>query len=103
MTEFVFAYRGGAMAPTPQEREQVMAAWGRWFGELGAAVVSAGAPFGASTTVASSGVSGAGGSSGLGGYSVVRADSLDAAAQLAEGCPILAESGTVEVYEALAM
>ena len=33
----------------------------------------------------------------IGGYSIVRADSLDEAAEIANGCPILMGGGTVEV------
>jgi hypothetical protein len=33
----------------------------------------------------------------VGGFSIVQADSLDAAAQLAKGCPVLLTGGTVEV------
>jgi hypothetical protein len=40
---------------------------------------------------------------GLGGYSIVTADDLAAAAEPAKGCPVLAAGGTVEVYEALDM
>ena len=40
-----------------------------------------------------------GGASGLTGYSVLSADSLAAACDLAKGCPILDNGGTVEVYE----
>jgi hypothetical protein len=35
----------------------------------------------------------------VGGYTMVRAESLDEAAQMAEGCPILFMGGTVEVRE----
>ena len=76
-----------------------MAAWGGWFGSLGDAVVDAGNPFGASTSLA--GGSNAAASSGLSGYSVLRADSLDAAAGLAKGCPVLANGGGVDVYETI--
>ena len=33
----------------------------------------------------------------VGGYAIVQADTLDAAAELAKGCPILLRDGTVEV------
>jgi hypothetical protein len=99
MPKYLLAYRGGAMAETPEAQEAVMAAWGAWFGSLGEAVVDGGAPFSVSATV------GAGasdtGTSGLGGYSVLQADSLDAAIKLTDGCPILAEGGSVEVYEGI--
>lgn len=35
----------------------------------------------------------------LGGYSLIRAGSLDAAVTLARGCPLLAHGGAVEVAE----
>jgi hypothetical protein len=35
----------------------------------------------------------------LGGYSLIRATSLDTAVDLARGCPILSHGGTVEVGE----
>ena len=78
-----------------------MAAWGGWFGSLGDAIVDAGNPFGASTSVAPAAGQTAAASSGLSGYSVLRADSLDAAAELAKGCPVLANGGSVDVYETI--
>ena len=36
---------------------------------------------------------------GVTGYSVVSADSLEAALEMAKGCPHLAANGGVEVYE----
>jgi len=102
MAKFLFAYRGGAgMAQTPAERDKSMAAWGAWFGTLGAAIVDPGAPFGASTSVEKKGTGAA--ASALGGYSVVTADSLDAAAKLATGCPIVGEGGSVDVYDCIEM
>ncbi|MDB5231124.1 MAG: transcription initiation protein [Chitinophagaceae bacterium] len=35
----------------------------------------------------------------IGGYTVVKAESLDEAAELAKGCPILSAGGNVEVRE----
>jgi hypothetical protein len=99
MGNFVLAYRGGAgMAEDPAAREQAMAAWGAWFGQLGQAVVDAGAPFGASTVVGGNGAT-----AELSGYSIVSAGSLEEAAGQAKDCPVLANGGTVDVYEALAM
>ncbi len=102
MGNFVLAYKGGSMAETPAAQEAAMKAWGDWFGTLGSSIVDVGNPFGASTAVQSDGSS-AGATAGLSGYSVLQADSLELAAKLAAGCPVLAAGGTVEVYEALAM
>ena len=99
MGKFVLAYTGGKMAETEAEQQAVIAAWSAWFGSLGTAVVDGGNPFGPSKTVASDGSITDGGSSALTGYSILTADSLAAAADLAKGCPILTVGGSVEVYE----
>jgi len=101
MTKYLLAYKGGSMPATEQERQAVMAAWGQWFGALGAAVVDGGNPFGKSQAVAAGGARIGGASSSLTGYSVLQAESLDAAARLAAGCPILKGGGTVDVYETI--
>src|SRR5262245_8119777 len=100
MGNYLFAYRGGAMASTDEEREAAMRAWGAWFGQLGEAIVDPGNPFAGSTSVGASGNGGAA-TSQLTGYSVIKADSLAAASELANGCPVLAHDGSVDVYEAI--
>jgi hypothetical protein len=103
MAKYVLAYRGGGMPDSPAAQEAAMAAWGAWFGELGGAVVDGGNPFGASTSITSDGSMKDGGASALTGYSVLTANSLPAATDLAKGCPVLANGGSVEVYEAIDM
>jgi hypothetical protein len=98
MSKYLLAYRGGGMAETDAEREAAMAAWGSWFGGLGQSVVDPGNPFGSSAIVGGGG-NGAGAT--LTGYSVLSAESLAAARELAEGCPVLANGGSVEVYETI--
>lgn len=103
MTKFVLAYRGGSMPETKEEQDAVMSAWMGWFGQLGAAVVDGGAPFGPSATIASGGGTSDGGASALTGYSIVEAADLPAATELGKGCPVLAGGGSVEVYESMPM
>lgn len=99
MTNFLLAYTGGTMMTTPEEQAAAMAAWGGWFGALGSAVVDGGNPVGAAVSLAPDGSSTSKGTSGLTGYSILAADSLAAAADLAKGCPVLSSGGSVEVYE----
>ncbi len=99
MANYLLAYKGAGMAQTDAEREAAMAAWGNWFGSLGAAVVDPGNPFGPSAAVGAGGTSADGAPSGLTGYTLLSADSLAAASQLAAGCPVIASGGSVEVYE----
>lgn len=76
-----------------------MAAWGGWFGTLGPAIVDAGNPFGPSAAVASDGSVSDGASSALTGYTVLTANSIGEASELAKGCPVLDAGGSVEVCE----
>ena len=103
MANYMFAYSGGnGVAEDEAERAAQMAKWGQWFGQLGSAVVDGGGPTGTAKTVSRGSVSD-GGSRGLTGYSIVAADSLDAAVEFAKGCPVLEAGGAVDVYEAIAM
>ena len=100
MANYLLLYKGGGGMPeTEAEREAVTAAWGAWFGELGGAVVDAGNPFGASSSISGNGSATGEATSGATGYSIVSADDLAGALALAKGCPILAGGGSVEVHE----
>lgn len=104
MANYLFAYSGGnGVAADEATRNAQMAKWGQWFGQLGSAVVDGGAPTGAAKTVGTGGWASDGGSRGLTGYSIISADSLDSAVELAKGCPVLETGGAVDVYEAIAM
>lgn len=100
MPNFVFAYHGGGAPESPEEGEKVMAAWNAWYGQIGESLVDGGAPVGMSKTVSASGIEDNGGSNPLSGYTVVKADTIEAACEMAKGCPILeGGSGTVEVAQ----
>jgi hypothetical protein len=100
MANYVLVYKGGGgMAQDEAARQKIMAAWGQWFGSLGDRLVDGGNPFGPSASIASNGTVSNGASSGLTGYSVIKADDMQGATNSAKGCPVLADGGTVEVYE----
>jgi hypothetical protein len=104
MASYVFVYSGGkGVSEDETERAAQYAQWGRWFEALGSAVVDGGAATGAAKTVGPGSSISDGGSRGLTGYSIVAADSLDAAVELATGCPVLGIGGAVDVYETIAM
>src|SRR5258708_28313937 len=106
MSKFVFVYRSASDARakmTPEQMQQSLKKWETWLGEgfhkgwlldagdgltgegrvVHAKVVTDG-PFVESKEI-------------VGGFSIVQADTVDAAAQLAKGCPGLLNGGTVEV------
>ncbi len=98
MSSYIFAYHGGKKPESPEEGAKHMAKWKAWIGGLGDAVVNPGTPLGMSKTVSSGGVSDDGGPNPLVGFSIVTADGMDAALEMAKGCPFL-EMGTIEVAE----
>jgi hypothetical protein len=102
MANFLFVYYGGMMAATPAEQKKVMKAWMGWFGKLGKAVVDGGAPTKPGKRVGKDSVK-AIGTNPVTGYSIIKADNLDAALVLAKGCPIFQGGGQVAVYELLPM
>ena len=100
MGKYVLVYRGGSAPDGEAAQKAVMDAWMAWFGELGDAIVDGGAPFMASKTRTGSGPVTDSAPSELTGYSVVSANDLAAASEMAGGCPILADGGSVDIYEA---
>jgi hypothetical protein len=104
MAKFLFIYRGGMdREMTPEQMQQSMQKWGKWIGEamqkgwmldpgdglngegrvVKAKVVTDG-PFVEAKEV-------------VGGFSIIQADNIEKAAELAKGCPALQSGGTVEV------
>jgi hypothetical protein len=103
MGKFLYLYRGPATPMeqfTPEESAEQLRAWGEWMGRLGSALVDGGAPFGERAAVADDGTTPAPGD--LNGYTIVEADSLEAARALTERHPFLTEGKgrfTVEIFE----
>jgi hypothetical protein len=65
---------------TPDMQKKGMEAWMKWMGAHKASIVEGGAPLGKTTRVDAKGAKDA--KNGIGGYSVVQADSHDAAAKM---------------------
>ena len=101
MANFVLLYSGGGMPETEAEQAAVLQAWGAWYGQRGSAVVDGGNPFtGQAKSISSNGTVSDGPVGTMAtGYSIIKADSLDAAVQMAKGCPVLQSGGQITVYE----
>ena len=98
MANYLITYYGGGMPETPEEQAQVMQAWTGWFGKLGDTLVDGGNPTSQSRAISPDG-SVMDATSAPTGYSIIKADSLDAAVTAARGCPVLAGGATVVVSE----
>ncbi|MEO9470482.1 hypothetical protein [Parasphingorhabdus sp.] len=103
MPKFIFAYHGGSAPSSPEEGAMVMEKWMGWLGGMGDDAVDFGNPAGPSKTVSATGVADDGGANPISGYSLVTAPDIDAAVEMAKGCPALDSGGTVEVAEAMDM
>jgi hypothetical protein len=98
MGSYLLLYHGGMPPGTPEEGEQVMKAWTDWMGGLGANLEQAGNPTSTTQTVAADGsVNDA--TSAVTGYSVIKADSWDAAVATASTCPHRTYGGEIEVVQ----
>jgi hypothetical protein len=83
---------------TPEEMKAGMDAWTEWGGNVGAALVDFGLPLGESNRI--SGDSTSSGASDARGYSIIEADSLEAATKLVEDHPHLHQpDGSIDVFE----
>ena len=99
MPTFLITYQGGGEPPaTPEARDAMMAAFGAWASSVGSNMIDPGAPLGPSKVVTSDGVTD--GTPG-GGYTVLSADTLEAAVGLVQSHPFLTRGGTLVVSEAV--
>jgi hypothetical protein len=104
MNEFVFLYRGGERPTSAEQGQQVLQRWMVWFKELAdeGHVVDRGQPLERSGKLVGKGKMVTDGPFAelkdvVGGYTLIRAQDVSQAAELAKGCPILDYGGHVEV------
>jgi hypothetical protein len=99
MANFLLTYHGeGGMPQGEAEQAAVVEAWNAWFARLGDALVDPGNPTGGSKAIAPDG-SVMDATSAPTGYTILAADTLDAAVDLARGCPVLGAGLAVVVSE----
>lgn len=102
--EFVLLFRGGLTPPGSPHYVPDMQSWGDWMRELAASGnFKEGMPLHVETMLvtgehgARRGAYGEDGATDVNGCFFVMADSIEEAAELAKGCPLLREGGKVEV------
>jgi hypothetical protein len=101
MKKFLVTYHGGGPMPSdPQMMQQMKAAFGVWLTAAGKAVVDPGAPIRAAAQVAT-GTPHA--HVEIGGYSIIQAESVDAARAVLGSHPFVVRGGTLQLHEILAV
>ena len=103
MTQFVFVYLGGNQPSSPEEGKKHFAKYVEWLSSLGDAVVSPTIPLKDTHTVSPDGTVRVGGSSAMSGFSIIKAESIEAALKIAQDCPFLDIGGSLEVSELMDM
>ena len=103
MAQYLITYLGGNPPSTPEEGKQHFAKYKEWLSSLGESVVSPANPLKNTSTVNPDGSVTAGGSTTMSGYTIVEADSIDAALEIAKACPFLDIGGSLEVSELIQM
>jgi hypothetical protein len=101
MAKYLLLYSGGSMPESEAERAAAMQAWEAWFTELGPAVADPGNPFTPAAKTISAGPAIADTSATATGYSVLEADTLEQAAKLASGCPVLQGGAEITVFDTI--
>jgi hypothetical protein len=89
------------MPQSEAEQKAVLKEWETWFGKLGSNLIDGSNPFTPmAKSIASDGKVSDGPVGGMAsGYSIIKADSLDAAVAVARGCPVLKGGAKISVFE----
>jgi len=103
MKQFVLVYLGGNPPSSKGEAQEHFKKYMGWLTSLGDAVVIPTIPLKDTTTVSPDGSVREGSSSAMSGFSIIRADSLQAALSIAQDCPFLEIGGSLEVSEMMEM
>jgi hypothetical protein len=98
MTRFLITYHGSGMPSDPAVMQQAKAAFGKWLSEAGDAVVDPGAPVRMATQVSAGSATEP---AEIGGYSIIQAESQDAAVAVLRSHPFVARGGTLQVNEVI--
>ena len=103
MPEFMITYLGTPQPASPEEGQQHMAKYKEWLTALGDSAVSPANPLKDTNTVNPDGSVSAGGGTTMSGFTIVEAESMEAALAMAKACPFLEVGGSLEVSELIKM
>jgi hypothetical protein len=103
MAKYIFVYKGPAtdMENMPEEQvKAVMDAWNQWIQKVGTSLVDVGQPMAHGKSLVDDGSEGT--PALLNGYSVIEADDMESAKNLADGHPFLSEGKgnfSIDIFE----
>ncbi|WP_096086966.1 YciI family protein [Agaribacterium haliotis] len=103
MPSYVISYIGGDAPKTEAEGKAHFAKYMKWLNDLGDAALSPANPFKHTHVVNPKAEVSTGSVTKMSGFSVIKADSIEAAIEIAKACPFLDIGGSLEVSELVAM
>ena len=103
MPQYMMTYLGGDHPSTPEEGQRHFARYMEWLSALGEAAVSPMNPLGNTRCLHPDGTVSDGSSCAMSGYTILEAESMDAALEMARSCPFLEIGGSLEVAEMMQM
>ena len=99
MSQYIITYLGGDQPSSPEEGEQHMLEYRAWLSSLGDSAVSPANPLKDTSTLNSDGTVTTGSTTSMSGFTIIEADSMEAALLIAKACPFLDIGGSIEVSE----
>jgi len=103
MSQFIISYLGGNQPSTPEQGKQHFEKYKAWLSSIGDSMVSPANPFKNTCTIKPDGSVTEGSSTSMSGYTIIEADDMDKALELAKTCPFLDIDGTLEISELVQM
>ncbi len=103
MANFMIAYYGGKQPSSKEEGMAQMGKWKAWVEGLGEKVINPGTPLMGTKIVTSNDVQDENAPNALKGFAVVKAESIEAAIEIAKSDPFLENGGTIRVAQMMEM
>ncbi len=103
MSNFMIAYYGGNKPSSKEEGMAQMAKWQAWIEGLGDTIINPGTPLMGTKIVTSNNVQDDNEPSSMNGFSVIKAESIEAAIEIAKSDPFLDINGTIRVSQMMEM
>ena len=103
MPNFMIAYYGGNRPSSKEEGMAQMKKWKSWVKGLGDSIVNPGTPLPVSKIVTSRRVEDDNDPNSMKGFAVVKAESIEAAIEIAKTDPFLENGGTIRVSQMMEM
>lgn len=103
MNKYIITYLGGDQPSSPEEGQKHFAKYQEWLSSLGDAAVSPMNPVKNTNTVYPDGSVTTDSTTSMSGYTIIEAESMEAALSVAKACPFLELNGSLEVSELINM